>query len=167
MIAAKFSFAALAAASLLVTPAAFAADAGADRATIEKGIKRMFAEGFGKGNAAVVDELCAANFIEHEVMMPGQKPGREGLKQMIKSMHTAFPDLKMEVLDLAMDGDKVFLRYAMSGTQKGAFMGKPATGKKFKIQGFDQLRFAKGKAAEHWGQGDDVGMMTQLGMMKP
>jgi hypothetical protein len=45
------------------------------------------------------------------------------------------------------------------------FMGKPASGKKIDLIGFDEIRFKNGLAVEHWGQGDDVTMMKQLGLM--
>lgn len=141
----------------------FVALAAADRAAVVQGIERMFNQGFGQGDTAVVDELCAVGYVEHERKLPGQKPGREGLKQVIRAMHTAFPDLKVELRDLAMEGDKVFVRFAMSGTHTGPYLGRPATGRRFAIEGFDELRFAKGKAIEHWGLDDDLSLRAQLG----
>ena len=78
-------------------------------------------------------------------------------------MRTAFPDLKFTVNDMAAKGDKVWVYITISGTQDGPFMDMPASGKKVNVDGFDLVRFANGKAVEHWGLSDDMAMMTQLG----
>ena len=44
-------------------------------------------------------------------------------------------------------------------------MDIPATGKQISVNGFDIVRFADGKAVEHWGLTDSMTMMTQLGVM--
>ena len=51
------------------------------------------------------------------------------------------------------------------GTHQGEFNGIPATGKKVSIEMMDRVRTRDGKAVEHWGCSDDLGMMTQLGVI--
>lgn len=53
----------------------------------------------------------------------------------------------------------------MRGTHRGDFMGLAASGKKIEVKGVDIVRFANGKAVEHWGWNDDYTMMMQLGML--
>ncbi len=43
--------------------------------------------------------------------------------------------------------------------------GIPPTGKKVSMAMFDRVVVRDGKAAEHWGLSDDMGMMTQLGVV--
>ena len=47
----------------------------------------------------------------------------------------------------------------------GTFMGMPATNKRYSIEELHLFRIADGRVAEHWHQGDMVGMMRQLGLM--
>jgi len=78
---------------------------------------------------------------------------------------TAFPDLYFTVEDLIAEGDEVVARVTMSGTQHGAFMGIPPTGKHVTITGIDINRFVGGKSVEHWVEMDTLGMMQQLGVI--
>jgi len=52
-----------------------------------------------------------------------------------------------------------------TGTQEGAFMGVPASGKPVDFEVLDLVRMADGKAAEHWGVSDMMTMMVQIGAM--
>jgi len=125
-------------------------------------IHRLYDEVINGGDVGLLDELVAADFVEHEEF-PGLPGGREGMKQFFAMMRTAFPDFRMAVDDVIAEGDKVVARATMSGTHKGEFMGMEPTGKQFRVSAIDVIRFASGKAAEHWGVTDTAGMMEQLG----
>jgi predicted ester cyclase len=43
-------------------------------------------------------------------------------------------------------------------------MGRPATGRKIEIDVIDVIRFSAGKAVEHWGVADRLGLLEQLGL---
>lgn len=126
-------------------------------------LSRMIQEVFSKGKTSLIDELFAPGFVEHEELPPGIPPGREGVKQIVSLFRSAFPDLKVEIDDTIADGDKVVIRSTWSGTHKGEFMGIPPTGKSVSFGVIDIVRFAGGKAVEHWGQMDSMRMMQQLG----
>ena len=126
--------------------------------------KKFYKEVVNGGNIALIDELCAENFIEHEVF-PGLTQDREGVKKFFTMMRTAFPDFKMDVEFMMTDGDKVACYITMTGTHKGEFMGMPATGKAFSVKTIDIMRFENGKAVEHWGVTDGMTMMEQLGAL--
>ena len=129
-----------------------------------KEIAARFYQEINKGNLAVIDELVADNFVDHEEM-PGMQPGKEGVKQWMSGMLTAFPDFHMEATDIMADGDRVCILAKFSGTHQGDFMGIPATGKKIDVPVADVVRFADGKAVEHWGVTDTGLMMQQLGVI--
>lgn len=126
-------------------------------------LKRFYSEVAEKGNMAVVDELVAENFVEHEELPGAKAPNREGLKGYFSMMRKAFPDLKCDIHFMMSDGDKVTAYATVSGTQKGEFMGMPPSGKKFSAHCVDIVRFADNKAVEHWGAFDSLSMMQQLG----
>ena len=75
--------------------------------------------------------------------------------------------MSVQVLDQYEDGDTIVTRATFSGTHSGTFAGIPATGKTFSVEGIDIIRFEGEKMAEHWGQFDVVGMLTQLGVIPP
>lgn len=140
----------------------FAADQ--DQATIEKSMQRFYDEVASQGKFDAINELVAEGFVTH-MPLQGYDQNREGLREFFMAMREAFPDLKCTVDMLIVKGDKGVALITMSGTQKGEFMGMPASGKQFSTQGIDIVRFENGKAVEHWGVSDDMTMMHQLGMM--
>ena len=107
-------------------------------------------------------DCVADDFVEHEEM-PGLEPSKEGVKQLFHMYRAAFPDLRMEAQDIIASGDKVVARVRATGTQRGEFMGIPATGKSVDVQLIDIIRFGDdGLAHEHWGVFDALAMMQQL-----
>lgn len=124
--------------------------------------QKFYDEVANKGNMAAADELLAEDFVDHEPF-PGIGPGRDGCKQFFSMMRETFPDLNFDTKFMVAEGDKVVIYLTMSGTQKGEFMGMPASGKKFSINTIDIIRIADGKAVEHWGVTDGMTMMQQLG----
>jgi len=125
--------------------------------------RRFVAEVFNKGNVSVIDELLAPNFIERETLPPGMPGGREGVKQMTIMFRSSFPDFNVTIDDLIGEGDKIVARLTWNGTQKGEFMGIPASGKRVSFGVIDIIRISEGKFVEHWGLMDDSAMMQQLG----
>jgi steroid delta-isomerase-like uncharacterized protein len=136
--------------------------AGENKAIVRRGY-----EAINQNNLDALDEVVAPDITDHDPA-PGQAPGLEGVKQWFSSMHTAFPDFRMNVEDMIAEGDKVVARVRLSGTHQGEFMGIAPTGNRVTIKGIDILRVnADGKIVEHWGNFDDLGMMQQLGVMEP
>ena len=123
--------------------------------------RRLVDEVFNQGKLETADEL-GTGYIEHSPM-PGQSPGVEGFKEIVRMFRGAFPDLRMTIDDLIAEGDQVVARMTTTGTHKGPFMGMAPTGKRVKVSEIHILRFGNGKVLEHWGLADDLGMMQQLG----
>jgi steroid delta-isomerase-like uncharacterized protein len=123
--------------------------------------RRIVEEGFNKGNLAIVDELVAANHINHADNVRGP----EEYKQFITMYRTAFPDLHMTVEDQIAEGDKVVNRWTSRGTHQGDLMGIPPTGKQVTLTGTYVARIVGGKIIEEWGNFDALGMMQQLGVV--
>ena len=133
--------------------------------TNEEIFRNIIEEGFGKGDASVIDQHAANDFLEHQYGF--NPPDVSSVKAAINDLHRAFPDFSMKIEDLVITGDKVWGRMTAKGTQKAQFGPMPATGKKFEICVIDIMRFKNGKLVEHWGVPDRLGLMEQLGMKAP
>ena len=108
-------------------------------------------------------DLIADDFVEHDDV-PGFEPSKEGVKQFFHMYRAAFPDLRMEPLDVLPSGDKVVARVRGTGTNDGDFVGMPPSGKSVDVELIDIIRFGDdGLAREHWGVFDALKMMQQLG----
>ena len=126
--------------------------------------RRLIEEGFNAGNLDVADELTSPDLVEHQRFGPGHAPGAAGVKAVIASLHRAYSDFRLEIQDLAVSGDTVWLRMKGSGTNDGSFMGHPPTGKRMEIDVFDVIRVVDGRMVEHWGVPDRLGALLQLGL---
>ena len=126
-----------------------------------KAIARRFYDAMNEGKLEIIDEVIDENLIEHDEL-PGLTPNREGVRQFFQMVRTAFPDFSMTIEDMIAEGDKVFIRATMKGTQRGEFMGIPASGKQMAVPFADIVRFSGGRVVEHWGITDTGAMMSQL-----
>jgi steroid delta-isomerase-like uncharacterized protein len=119
-------------------------------------------------NAGDIDGFgrqLADDFVEHNDN-PGVPPTKAGTLQYFQMLVSAFPDFRMEVQDVIASGEKAVARVRVTGTQRGAFMGIPATGKSAAVELIDITRFGDdGLAREHWGVVDQLAMMQQLGVI--
>jgi steroid delta-isomerase-like uncharacterized protein len=128
-------------------------------------IRRVTLDVFDKGDMSVIDKLLTPDFIEHEPA-PGVRPGRDGVRDIAAMIRTAFPDLHIEIDDAFAAGDQVCARSTWTGTNTGPFMSNPPTGKSATWEAIDIVQVRDGLCAEHWGQLDIMGLLTQLGLMQ-
>jgi predicted ester cyclase len=126
--------------------------------------RRIPVEVFEQGRLAVVDEICAPDFIEHGTPPPGIPTGREGIKAMASALRKGFPDIKYKIDQQIGEGDVVASYVTVSGTHKGEIFGMAATGKRATWAETHFVKLVNGKMTEHWGVQDQLGMLRQLGL---
>jgi predicted ester cyclase len=131
---------------------------------IKRTAERIPLEVLNQGKFELLDELLAPDFVQH-TPQPGVPPTREGLKETLKGLKAAFPDLRYTVEDAFTCGDQVVHRVSATGTMKGDFMGIPATGKQATWTEIHIARGVDGRLTEHWGIVDQLGMLVQLGVV--
>lgn len=131
---------------------------------IKRTAERIPLEVLNDGNFGLLDELVAPDFVDHSPQ-PGVPATREGLKQTLMGVKTAFPDLRYTIEDAIVCGDQVVHRLSATGTMKGDFMGIPATGKRATWTEIHIGRGVDGRLTEHWGLVDLLGAFVQLGIV--
>jgi steroid delta-isomerase-like uncharacterized protein len=113
----------------------------------------------------------AVQFVWDDVVelvpFPGQGPGLEGLKDVLRAMRAAFPDLIFSVQEQIAEGDKVASRFEWTGTHQGTFLGVPATGRSVRVWGIVIDRLEKGRIKDTRIIMDTLGLMMQLGALAP
>ena len=125
---------------------------------------RIPLEILNQGKLELVDELFAPEFVER-TPQPALAPTREGFKQFVKALRTAFPDIRYTIDDTIEAGDKLVHRVTATGTMRGEFAGMPATGKQATWTEIHISRVANDHIVEHWGLVQELGMMVQLGVI--
>ena len=109
-----------------------------------------------------IDEAWVAyHFFIDSVLDP------ERVERVSTMIHRAFPDLRIVQADSVTEGDKVALRWMMSGTHEGEFMGVTPTGKQVTVMGMDIVRIGSGEILDYWGEFDVMAMLRQLGITPP
>jgi steroid delta-isomerase-like uncharacterized protein len=126
--------------------------------------RRIYEELWNRGNLSVADEVIAPDFMNHSAS-PDSNRGPESVRGTLTWARNAFPDVHFEIEELVAEGDIVAGRLTMSGTHEGPLMGTPPTGRSVRTNHMHFVRFRDGKAVEHWGVRDDLGMMRQLGLI--
>lgn len=124
----------------------------------------FFEEGWGQRNSDAVDKYMADDFSSDRPL-PGVTPDADGLKQWMAASIRAFPDQHWEIEDIMAEGDRVAIRWSVTGTHQAEFMGIPATGKQVTVRGMTLDQIEDGKIKKSWGEWDTLGMLQQLGVI--
>ncbi len=124
-------------------------------------VERFYDEVISGGNIDALDELMAPDFTEHGAP-PGLPAGREGFKQFVSVLRSAFPDFRWSVDDWTVDGDKVVARGGGRGTHRGDFLGVPPTGRPAEWTAIHIFRVQDGKLVERWSEVDVGGLLERL-----
>ena len=129
--------------------------------------RRFMEAAFGQGNMDVVDELIAPDYVHHFPDDPegGGVRGPEGMKELIGSFRSAFPDIEFTIEEQVAEEDKVVMRLTARGTHQGELQGIPPTSRRVTVMGMVMSRSAGGKMVESWELYDNLGMMQQLGLI--
>jgi steroid delta-isomerase-like uncharacterized protein len=129
-------------------------------------VRRFIEETINQGQIDSVGQFVWEDVTE-QVPFPGQGPGLEGLKDVLRGMRAAFPDLYYSVEEQIAEGDKVLTRFEWTGTHQGEFLGVPATGRSVRVWGMVVDRLQAGRIKDTRIIMDAVGLMMQLGVYPP
>ena len=129
-----------------------------------KNIVLQFYGAFDSRNISQALALLAPNFIAHIAGTPAPLDG-ESFKQFGMAFYLAFTDGLHTFDQVLVEGDKVVTCGTFTARHLGEFQGLPATGKEIKLSIMHIDRVENGKIVEHWGQGDALGLMQQLGII--
>jgi len=126
---------------------------------------KVYTEDFwNKHNIASFEKYFTSDFIVH---FAAEDMNAEQYKGLCQAYFAAFPDLRITTEDVIAEGNKVMKIWTVNCTQKGDFMGIPATGKSIVVKGIEMFLIKDGKITELWASMDNLGMLTQLGVIPP
>ena len=129
-------------------------------------VHRFVDEVCNERKLAIADQLFTADHVYHDPSIPDAGRGPAGMKQVVSTYQTAFPDAHWAVEDvLAAEKDIVVTRWRGRGTHKLELQGIPATGKKVDVAGIYIQRLVNNQIAETWVVWDTLGMLQQLGVV--
>jgi predicted ester cyclase len=103
--------------------------------------------------------------LEYHEICVGFTPGRVAwseAEQSLRRVLRGIPDLRAEIEEIAAEGNKVFAKLLVTGTQSGWLFGAPPTGRTYAVSMFDYVEIEDGRIRERVQQADNLGQMTQL-----
>ena len=133
-----------------------------NKAIVRDYIDRLFTQ----GDLGAVDDFLAEDYVDHDPPF-GTSGGREGMRGAGAMFRTAFPDWHSDLGLLVAEDDLVVEQFTASGTQRGEIMGVPASGHTVTLRGMQIFRIRDGRIAERWGRLDELGLLSQLGLVSP
>ena len=97
---------------------------------------------------------------------PGALQGLDGLRAFHEALWAAFPDARLTVEDLVVEGNRAALRYRLRGTHHGSYLGVAPTGLGFDVEGLTLLRLDHGRVVEEWHSPTELAILRQLGAVQ-
>ena len=87
------------------------------------------------------------------------------IRDYFEATFEAIPDLAVEMLAIVEQGDEVFVRWRLSGTQQGRLQGLEGTGRRIRLDGVDHFTLRDGKIASNFVIYDQTQWGRQVGLM--
>lgn len=140
-----------------------------------KQLVRSHFQALNDGNYQLLDKVHHAQGRNHaqgafdlsEWPAEGVPFGPREVQGTFEWLSRGFSNLRVDILDLLAEGDKVMARVEMTGVHDGEFVGLEPTGRAWKYEHVHIFRIEDGRIAEHWAVRDDLKAMIQLGVIAP
>ena len=125
-------------------------------------VRRNTEEVQSRGNFEVFEHLFADDFVDH-TPQPNMTPDKAGVRRLYGYIREAFPDFHAEIHWQLADGDRVTTYKTYHGTHEGPLLGVAPTHRKIHFESVDVMRVCDGKITDHWGVGNLLSLMRQIG----
>ena len=101
------------------------------------------------------EQVLTADYESCWGYLPSECWGRDASIKVVGNFANSIPDMKFEIKEMLVAGDRVIVRGEVSGTPAGDLFGVPHTGKSFRIMAIDIQTIKDGKIArtyhlENW-----------------
>ncbi len=93
--------------------------------------------------------------------------GARAIADYFLAIFAALPDLHIEILALAEQGEDVFVQWKLTGTHRGRFAGIEPTGCAIALDGIDHFVVRDGKVVSNFVVFDQMEVARALGLLPP
>jgi steroid delta-isomerase-like uncharacterized protein len=103
----------------------------------------------------IQEEVLTPDYETCSGYLPPECWGRDTSIKVVSNFANSIPDLKFDIKEVLVAGDRVIVRGEVTGTPAGDLFGVPHTGKSFRIMAIDIQTIRDGKIArtfhmENW-----------------
>lgn len=134
-----------------------------DHSQALKPIADNYVEAWNTGDFSDLDNIIHPDYVRSVSPTSNSSAvGLDSLKSVIGRFRTAYPDLKVELLDETYTENRSVARWKVTATNTGpgAF---PATGKAVELEGITIFDYSEGKIIKEWASFDNLHFMSQQG----
>ena len=96
----------------------------------------------------IQEQVLTADYESCAGYLPGECWGRDTSIKVVGNFANTIPDLKFDIKEVLVAGDRVIVRGEVTGTPAGDLFGVPHTGKNFRIMAIDIQTIKDGKIAK-------------------
>ena len=104
----------------------------------------------------------AARFVGYPAEVP---PTFDGVRAFYADLLAAIRELEIESIDMFAAGERVVVRYLLTGYHDGALLGSEATGHQLSVEGLTILYFTDGQVLHRINRLDEVAFLNQIGVI--
>lgn len=115
------------------------------------------------GDSALGQSIISPDVVFYAPTSSEPMHGFQGYTAVLDMMRGAMPDVNWKAEEFISDGNKIMVRFTMTGTQTNPFMGMPASGKKVCVTAMNIYELKDGKIIREHGLPDLFSMLIQLG----
>jgi ketosteroid isomerase-like protein len=94
------------------------------------------------------EQVLTADYETCAGYLPGECWDRDTSIKRVSSFATSIPDLKFDIKEVLVAGDRVIVRGEVTGTPSGELFGVPHSGKSFRIMAVDIQTVRDGKISK-------------------
>lgn len=111
---------------------------------------------------AIHEQVVTADYESCSGYLPGECWGRDTSIKVVSNFSNSIPDMKFEIKEVLVAGDRVIVRGDVTGTPAGELFGVPHTGRSFRIMAIDIQTIRDGKIARTFHMENWVSALGQL-----
>lgn len=124
---------------------------------------RRYASFWNTGDAEFASQALDPDFVDR-TPPAGRLPGLPGVLAASIAFRSAVPDLRCEVMQMIVAGDRVVTHLRFSGHFTGTLMGRQGQGQPIEFIATDIYRVNNGRIVENWHLEDNLSLLQQVGL---
>lgn len=122
-------------------------------------VRLFFKSGYYDNNYEETLKILAEDYYDHS---PAVSRSNTSAIYILKIVQDCFPDMRVAILDLIEENNKVACRLSFTATHTKEYMGIAPTGKQISWEAIEIFKIQDGKISESWGYWPDEQIYASL-----
>jgi len=97
---------------------------------------------------AIQEQILTEDYQSCAGYLPGECWGRDTSIKVVSNFGNTIPDMKFDIKEMLVAGDRVIVRGEVTGTPSGELFGVPHSGKSFRMMAIDIQTIKDGRIAK-------------------